>query len=82
MPPLSACCVGQDLRYLHQDGVKAFQIVGADVEPKYFELGQRLFADKELAIGRDAKFVQCDIFNARHRANVIGAGRPGNGGYE
>lgn len=42
------CCVGQELRFLAtQPGISANQLYGADLEPFFFDLGFRLFRDRD-----------------------------------
>lgn len=41
------CCVGQELRQLAFDGVPTKQLLGADIEPSFFDLGHELFNDRD-----------------------------------
>ena len=53
------CCVGQDLRKLVVDGAPGSQVVGAELQPEFIDLGYDLFMDRESYKGR---FVLGDVF--------------------
>ncbi|KAL3455565.1 hypothetical protein BJX64DRAFT_294911 [Aspergillus heterothallicus] len=43
----AGCCVGQEMRHLvYAASIPATQLYGFDIEPRFFELGYRLFRDK------------------------------------
>lgn len=54
------CCFGQEIRRLVQDGVPDAHLYGADLRPEFFDLGYKLFRDKETL---KAKFMAADIFD-------------------
>lgn len=55
-----ACCMGQELRQLAFDGVSTSQLIGADIEPSFFDLGFELFNDRTSFQG---KFIRADVLD-------------------
>lgn len=53
------CCFGQDLRKLVVDGAPGSQLVGAELNPDFIDLGYDLFMDRNTYGGR---FIAGDIF--------------------
>ena len=41
------CCIAQELRFLASEGVPSTQLLGADLDPSFFDLGYNLFCDRE-----------------------------------
>jgi SAM-dependent methyltransferase len=56
-----ACCFGQEIRQLVADGAPSENIYGCDLRPEYFELGYKLFRDRDHL---HAKFLSADVFDA------------------
>ncbi|KAL4791710.1 hypothetical protein BDV19DRAFT_401050 [Aspergillus venezuelensis] len=50
----AGCCVGQELRFLANQGIPGSQLFGLDLEQPFINLGYRLFKDKDRL---DATFV-------------------------
>ncbi|PIL34360.1 hypothetical protein GSI_03135 [Ganoderma sinense ZZ0214-1] len=58
------CCFGTDIRKMAADGWPADSILGTDIEPKFWELGHRLFCST--ADTFPAVFLPGDIFDLTH----------------
>lgn len=58
--PCPGCCFGQDIRKLVADGAPSENLIGADTEGRFFELGYELFKDKQTL---KAKFHAQSIFD-------------------
>ncbi|KAL4948744.1 hypothetical protein BDW69DRAFT_87575 [Aspergillus filifer] len=43
----AGCCVGQELRFLANQGIPGSQLFGIDLEQPFIDLGYRLFKDKD-----------------------------------
>ncbi|KAH8811716.1 hypothetical protein F5884DRAFT_855054 [Xylogone sp. PMI_703] len=56
------CCFGQEIRKLAFDGVPSEQLYGSDLRPEFFELGYKLFRDKETL---KTKFIAANIFDEK-----------------
>ena len=54
------CCFGQELRKVASDGAPSENLWGADLRPEFFELGYKLFRDKDTL---KSKFIAADIFD-------------------
>jgi SAM-dependent methyltransferase len=54
------CCFGQELRKLVADGAPPENLYGADLNPEFFDLGYKLFRDKDTLT---SKFIAADIFD-------------------
>lgn len=54
------CCFGQEIRRLVHDGAPSSHLWGADLRPEFFELGYKLFQDKETL---KSTFIAADIFD-------------------
>ncbi|KAE9378513.1 methyltransferase domain-containing protein [Stipitochalara longipes BDJ] len=54
------CCFGQEIRRLVHDGAPSSHLWGADLRPEFFDLGYKLFQDKDTL---QAKFMAADIFD-------------------
>ncbi|PYI18916.1 hypothetical protein BO99DRAFT_385569 [Aspergillus violaceofuscus CBS 115571] len=62
------CCVGQEIRYLANEGIHGRQLFGCDLEQIFIDLGYRLFRDADrleatfvtgdLTAGEDEEFAQ------------------------
>jgi len=55
-----ACCFGQTIRRLAYDGAPSDNMYGSDLQPEFFELGYKLFNDRNKL---RAKFLSADIFD-------------------
>lgn len=55
------CCIGQVLRQLAFDGVCSNRLYGADLEPRFMEVGYELFRDKKKL---RSNFVAGDVLQA------------------
>ncbi|KZL65222.1 methyltransferase domain-containing protein [Colletotrichum incanum] len=55
-----ACCVGQDLRKLVQDGVDSAKIVAVKLEKGYINAGYKLFCDRETL---KTRFINADMLD-------------------
>jgi len=51
------CCLGQEIRKLIYDGAPAENLVGMDLEPRFFEVGHKLFKDADTK----ATFLGADV---------------------
>jgi len=54
------CCFGQELRKLVADGAHSENLYGSDLRPEFFDLGYKLFRDKE---SLNSTFIAADIFD-------------------
>ncbi|KAE9375707.1 methyltransferase domain-containing protein [Stipitochalara longipes BDJ] len=54
------CCFGQDLRKLAADGAPSEHLYGSDLRPEFFDLGYKLFRDKDRL---KSKFIVGDVFD-------------------
>ncbi|EIT81835.1 hypothetical protein AO1008_08037 [Aspergillus oryzae 100-8] len=54
------CCFGQDIRKLVHDGAPSENIIGADTEGRFMDLGYELFRDKETL---KARFYAASVFD-------------------
>ncbi len=54
------CCFGQELRKVASDGAPQEHLYGSDLRPEFFELGYRLFRDKDTL---KSKFIAADIYD-------------------
>ena len=54
------CCFGHDIRKLVADGAPSNHIYGCDLRQEFFDLGYKLFCDKETL---QSKFIAADIFD-------------------
>ena len=54
------CCFGHDIRKLVADGAPSDHIYGSDLRQEFFDLGYKLFRDKETL---RSKFVAADVFD-------------------
>jgi len=54
------CCFGQELRKVAADGAPSENLYGFDLRPEFFELGYRLFRDKDTL---KSEFISADIFD-------------------
>jgi len=54
------CCFGQDLRKLAADGAPSEHLYGSDLRPEFFDLGYKLFRDKDTL---KSKFFVGDVFD-------------------
>jgi SAM-dependent methyltransferase len=54
------CCFGQEIRRLVHDGVPSSHLWGTDLRPEFFELGYKLFQDKDTL---KSNFIAADIFD-------------------
>ncbi|KAL4873669.1 hypothetical protein BDV12DRAFT_159382 [Aspergillus spectabilis] len=54
----AGCCVGQEIRFLTQQGIPDHQLFGLDLEQPFVDLGYQLFRDKDRL---DATFVLGDL---------------------
>lgn len=54
------CCLGQDIRKLVADGAPSEYLYGSDIKPEFFDLGYKLFCDKETL---KSTFIAADIFD-------------------
>jgi len=54
------CCFGQELRKLIADGAHSENLYGSDLRPEFFDLGYKLFRDKE---SLNSTFIAADIFD-------------------
>jgi SAM-dependent methyltransferase len=52
------CCFGQELRKVASDGASQEHLYGSDLRPEFFELGYRLFKDKNTL---KSKFIAADV---------------------
>ncbi|KAL4945864.1 hypothetical protein BDV06DRAFT_3816 [Aspergillus oleicola] len=43
----AGCCVGQEIRFLANQGIPSSQLFGLDIEQPFIDLGYRLFKDKD-----------------------------------
>jgi SAM-dependent methyltransferase len=59
-----ACCFGQTIRQLVQDGAPSDSIYGCDLQPDFIELGYKLFKDRDKL---HAKFLVADILDPSSR---------------
>jgi SAM-dependent methyltransferase len=55
-----ACCFGQTIRQLVQDGAPSENLYGCDLQPEFMELGYKLFKDHDKL---RSKFLVADIFD-------------------
>ncbi|KAG0650565.1 Methyltransferase trt5 [Hyphodiscus hymeniophilus] len=55
------CCFGQELRRVAFDGAPTESLYGCDLRPEFFDLGYKLFRDKETL---KSKFLAVDIFDS------------------
>ncbi|KAH7327081.1 hypothetical protein BKA65DRAFT_566308 [Rhexocercosporidium sp. MPI-PUGE-AT-0058] len=55
------CCFGQELRKVAYDGAVQNNLYGFDLRAGFFEMGYRLFLDRETL---KSKFIEADIFDA------------------
>ncbi|KAL5327559.1 hypothetical protein ACEPPN_005258 [Leptodophora sp. 'Broadleaf-Isolate-01'] len=55
------CCFGQELRKLVHDGAVQENLYGCDLRAGFFEIGYRLFLDRDTL---KSKFIEADIFDA------------------
>ncbi|KAI4936481.1 hypothetical protein J4E85_001811 [Alternaria conjuncta] len=55
-----ACCVGQTIRTLANDGAPTENLYGCDLQPDFIDLGYELFRDREKL---KASFLTADIFD-------------------
>jgi hypothetical protein len=55
------CCFGHEMRKLVADGCPSDHIYASDLRPEFFELGYKLFGDKDTL---KSKFIAADIFDA------------------
>ncbi|KAK0102016.1 hypothetical protein ONS95_001178 [Cadophora gregata] len=54
------CCFGQELRKVAYDGAVQENLYGSDLRSEFFEMGYRLFRDRDTLKSR---FIQADIFD-------------------
>ena len=54
------CCFGQDLRKLAADGAPSENLYGSDLRPEFFDLGYKLFRDKD---SLKSRFIVGDVFD-------------------
>jgi len=62
------CCFGQEIRRLVTDGAPSENLYGSDLRPEFFELGYKLFRDKETL---KSTFIAADIFDAQSGLNQL-----------
>ncbi|KAF8856460.1 hypothetical protein BDZ45DRAFT_715343 [Acephala macrosclerotiorum] len=62
------CCFGQELRKLASDGVPSEHLYGTDLRPEFFDLGYKLFRDKDLLKSR---FIAADIFDPKSELHEL-----------
>jgi SAM-dependent methyltransferase len=55
------CCTGQEVRKLVVDGAPSENLYGSDLFPEFFDLGYKLFGDKETL---KSTFIAADIFDS------------------
>ncbi|KUJ18433.1 uncharacterized protein LY89DRAFT_746723 [Mollisia scopiformis] len=72
------CCFGQDLRKLAADGAPSENLYGVDLRPEFFDMGYKLFRDRELL---NANFIVADLFDSNSdlhslngKVDIISAG--------
>ncbi|KAL9112103.1 MAG: hypothetical protein Q9227_003480 [Pyrenula ochraceoflavens] len=57
------CCTGTDLRRLVADGAPSEKMWGADVEPRFWEVGWEMFRDRDRERGFKARFLEGDVLD-------------------
>ncbi|KAF4611358.1 hypothetical protein G7Y89_g15655 [Cudoniella acicularis] len=55
------CCVGQELRKVAHDGAVQENLYGSDLRAEFFEMGYRIFLDRDTL---KSKFIEADITDA------------------
>jgi len=62
------CCFGQELRKLAADGAPPERLYGTDLRPEFFDLGYKLFRDKDTLKSR---FIAADIFDPKSELHEL-----------
>lgn len=77
------CCFGQDIRKLVFAGAPSSKLAGADLEPRFWDLGYDLFRDRDTL---ESEFYQLDLFDVdslkRVAAAASGSSAPGDAGFD
>jgi len=62
------CCFGQELRKLAADGAPSEHLYGSDLRPEFFDLGYKLWRDKDTL---KSQFIAADVFDPESGLKVL-----------